>query len=232
MAGFCFVFDATRCTGCKTCVLACKDVHDLPNGVAFRQVYEYEGSAGAAGTGDDAPAAAAPAAVCGSAPAGAWKQDALGAWSCDAYVYYVSLACNHCADPVCMRVCPTGAMHRDGLGFVVVDARRCVGCGYCAMSCPYHAPHLDYDLGRSVKCDGCTARVAASLAPACVAACPQRALDFGDVSRMREIHGTGDEFAPLPPASYTVPALIAIAPRDARPCDDAMGVIANRSELV
>lgn len=222
MAEYGFVFDATRCTGCKTCALACKDVNGLPCDVAFRQVYEYEGSGGA-----DVGAGSTP----GASPQ-AWTRDENGAWHVDAYVYYVSLACNHCADPACMRVCPTAAMHRNDLGFVTVDEHRCVGCGYCALSCPYHAPHLDRELGRSVKCDGCTERVRAGLAPICVASCPQRALDFGTLADMRERYGVGDEFAPLPPASYTIPSLIAFAPRDARPCDDTTGAVANWSELV
>lgn len=206
MSGYTFVFNGTRCTGCKTCVLACKDARGLGCETAYRQVYEYEG--------------------------GLWERDALGAWTVDAFCYYVSLACNHCADAACVRVCPTAAMHADDRGFVVVDARRCIGCGYCALSCPYHAPKLDRRLGHSVKCDGCTDRVAVGLPPVCVAACPQRALDFGEIAEMRRIYGTGDEFAPLPPFSCTHPSLIALAPRAARPCDDALGSIANTAELV
>lgn len=224
MAEYGFVFNATRCTGCKTCVLACKDTKDLPYDVSFRQVYEYEGSASAA----SGAVGAGPSPV----SAQAWTCDENGAWRIDAYVYYVSLACNHCADPVCMHVCPTGAMHRNSLGFVVVDEHRCVGCGYCALSCPYHAPHLDRELGRSVKCDGCTDRVARGLMPVCVAACPQRALDFGDLGELRERYGTGGWCAPLPDPGYTVPSLIVVPPHNARPCDDATGIVANRTELV
>ena len=224
MAEYGFAFDATRCTGCKTCMLACKDANDLPCDVSFRQVYEYEGSANVDPSATSAGTA--------SASSQAWTLDENGAWHVNAYVYYVSLACNHCANPACMQVCPTGAMHRNDLGFVVVDERRCIGCGYCALSCPYHAPHLDRALGHSVKCDGCTERVSTGLQPVCVASCPQRALDFGEIADMRERYGMGDEFAPLPPASYTTPSLIARAPHNARPCDDATGAIANRTELV
>lgn len=205
--GYAFVFDGTRCTGCKTCALACKDAHDLAPGVAFRQVYEYEG--------------------------GGWTRDAGGAWTTDSFAYYVSLACNHCAEPACMHVCPTGAMHRDERGFVVVGERRCIGCGYCALTCPYHAPKVDRSVGHSVKCDGCTDRVARGGQPVCVQACPQRALGFGTIDELRERYGEGDSaFAPLPPASYTFPALIVRAPRDARPCEATDGAVANVTELV
>lgn len=201
-----FVFNGARCTGCKTCVLACKDAHELPCDVSFRQVYEYEG--------------------------GRWACDEQGAWDFEGFSYYVSLACNHCLDPACMRVCPTGAMHRTEREFVAVDGRRCVGCGYCALACPYHAPKVDERLGHSAKCDGCEDRVAQGLMPACVAACPQRALDFGELSDMDDRYGPTEEFAPLPPFSYTRPMLVALSPHGARPCDDEDGRIVNTSELV
>ena len=98
-----FHFNGQRCTGCKTCMLACKDFHDLGYDVAFRQVYEYGG--------------------------GTWEKDAEGALSQDCFTYYVSVACNHCAKPVCVKVCPTGAMHKDDRGIVTVDGQRCIGCG-------------------------------------------------------------------------------------------------------
>ena len=129
-----FYFNGRRCTGCKTCVLACKDLHDLPSSIAFRQVYEYGG--------------------------GSWRRQPDGTVTQDTFCYYVSVACNHCGNPACVRVCPTGAMHKDERGLVSVDAARCIGCGYCALSCPYRAPKVDRDAGRSVKCDGCTRRVA------------------------------------------------------------------------
>ena len=137
MAEYGFVFNATRCTGCKTCVLACKDTKDLPYDVSFRQVYEYEGSASAA----SGAVGAGPSPV----SAQAWTCDENGAWRVDAYVYYVSLACNHCADPVCMHVCPTGAMHRNSLGFVVVDEHRCV------MPLPCAAPRPKTGAQRQVR---------------------------------------------------------------------------------
>lgn len=203
---YAFVFDGTRCTGCKTCALACKDAHNLDETVSYRQVYEYEG--------------------------GGWAQDETGAWTTDGFTYYVSLACNHCAEPACTQVCPTGAMYRNELGFVTVDDRRCVGCGYCALACPYHAPKVDRAAGHSVKCDGCTERVAAGLEPVCVEACPQRALAFGELVELAQEWGDGEEFAPLPPFSCTRPMLIARAPRGARPCDDREGRVVNVSELV
>jgi phenylacetyl-CoA:acceptor oxidoreductase subunit 1 len=55
---------------------------------------------------------------------------------------FLPMQCMHCADPPCVPVCPTGASRQRGDGIVFVHYDACVGCGYCAMACPYHARHL------------------------------------------------------------------------------------------
>ena len=139
-----FYFDNARCTGCRTCVMACKDYHDHGADEGFRRVIDYEG--------------------------GGWTVAEDGTLSQDAFAYHISLACNHCANPACAQVCPTEAMHRDELGLIWPDHSKCIGCGYCTMACPYHAPAIDKTLKRSSKCDGCRERIAAGLAPICVEA--------------------------------------------------------------
>ena len=202
-----FFFDARRCTGCKTCMLACKDYRDLPPDVAHRQVYEYVG--------------------------GSWERGEDDLWRSDVYAYFVSVACNHCARPVCVQVCPTGAMHKEeATGLVRVDARRCIGCGYCALACPYRAPKVDRGLGHSVKCDGCADRVAAGLAPVCVEACPLRALEFGDVEELRAKYGETAAIAPLPDASATSPSLVVKPPRCLEGGKPPEGSTANIREIV
>ena len=102
---------------------------------------------------------------------GNWKQAADGSWAQDVFGYYVSLGCNHCSDPACVKVCPTKAHHKraeDGL--VVIDATKCIGCGLCAQACPYHAPVLDETAHKMRKCDACLDRLQRGLQPICVEA--------------------------------------------------------------
>ena len=97
-----FFIDLTKCTGCQTCTVACKDAHNLEVGRNFRKVLEAE--------------------------SGTWKQDrATGAWHQDVRAYYVSISCNHCADPACVKVCPTKAhFKRKEDGLVVIDTKKCI----------------------------------------------------------------------------------------------------------
>ncbi len=104
--------------------------------------------------------------------------------------WMVANACMHCADPVCMIGCPTGAIHRtEQGGLVVINDKTCIGCGTCANSCPYDnirlvdirdpAGHalLDRDTQRPIqkatKCDLCATNPGG---PACVRACAHDAL--------------------------------------------------------
>ena len=106
--------------------------------------------------------------------------------------------CNHCANPPCTRVCPTGATFKRPDGIVVMDPHRCIGCRFCMAACPYGSrsfnwkdprPYLgkinpDYPtrtIGVVEKCTFCPERLPQGQPPACVAACPHGAMIFGDL---------------------------------------------------
>jgi Fe-S-cluster-containing dehydrogenase component len=121
------------------------------------------------------------------------------------------LLCNHCDNPPCVKVCPTGATwKRESDGIVMMDWHRCIGCRYCVAACPYGSrsfnwrdprPHIkemspDYPTrtrGVIEKCTFCEERLAKGLMPACVDACKEKAIVFGDLedpdSEVRHILG-------------------------------------------
>ncbi|MDK2817550.1 MAG: hypothetical protein PWR22_2179 [Moorella sp. (in: firmicutes)] len=90
--------------------------------------------------------------------------------------YFLSLACNHCENPECFRVCPqrTYSKRRDGI--VLHNSGRCTGCNRCIRSCPFKAPRYNPATGKIEKCDLCVERIDNGIAPACVEACPVKAL--------------------------------------------------------
>lgn len=115
-------------------------------------------------------------------------------------------ACNHCEHPGCMAVCPTGAMHRDADGLVIHDDAKCIGCGRCVNACPYGAASLNSVSGYAQKCDACQSLRMKGLEPACVSACPTRALRFGDVDGAeKELLLTKGNLCFLPPEKETCP---------------------------
>lgn len=89
-------------------------------------------------------------------------------------------SCRHCTRPLCAAVCPTGAMFIGEDGIVRAKEAECIGCRKCIAACPFHHPILRRATKAAVKCDGCAQRRAAGLKPVCVAACPTRALTFGE----------------------------------------------------
>jgi len=104
------------------------------------------------------------------------------------------MLCQHCAHPPCVDVCPTGASFKRADGIVLVDRHICIGCRYCMMACPYKArslvhqplteqnPEVPRGLGCVESCTFCVHRVDRGESPACVEACPEDAMLFGDLN--------------------------------------------------
>ena len=131
---------------------------------------------------------------------------------------FLPMPCMHCQDPPCVKVCPTGASYQRNEGIVLIDVRKCIGCQYCMLACPYESRQFlraignyyaasnptpyetlkqkDFEKGTVVKCDLCVDRLARGQLPACVETCPSQARHFGDledpnsdVSRLIADHG-------------------------------------------
>ena len=104
---------------------------------------------------------------------------------------YLPALCMHCKDPPCAGVCPVGTITKLEEGPVVIDQNRCIGCMFCASTCPFGRIHYDRDRKASFKCDMCRSRIAEGKVPACVEACRgyPPALYFGAYEDMLEIGG-------------------------------------------
>ena len=208
---YAFTFDASACSGCKTCQEACKDKNQLPLGILWRRVIEVSG--------------------------GVWHLTG-DAWENNVFAYNLSLACNHCTHPKCAGVCPTDAYTVRPDGIVLIDASKCMGCGYCAWACPYGAPQYDAEHGIMTKCNFCYDYLDAGLPPNCVAACPLRVLDYGSIEELEsaeqgrnlwQLPATKHPF-PLPGYSRTEPHL-AIKPHAGMDDPQEM-VVSNREEIL
>jgi tetrathionate reductase subunit B len=104
------------------------------------------------------------------------------------------MMCQHCANPPCVDVCPTGASMKRADGIVLVDRHSCIGCRYCMMACPFKArsfvhekitdqhPEVPRGKGCVESCTLCVHRVDKGQLPACVEACPTRAITFGNLN--------------------------------------------------
>ena len=88
--------------------------------------------------------------------------------------------CFHCDEPPCVEACPAPALTKVEGAFVALDAAECTGCGEGVSSCPFGAIVMLPE-GTVSKCDGCADEVAGGRSPACVRACPMRALAYGPV---------------------------------------------------
>ena len=162
-----------RCVGCHTCALSCKMQNNVPMGMAWNRVLneDCEFEVGVQGTYPHVSRA------------------------------HLPVACQHCENPACQRVCPTGATYKDEMGRVEIDYDKCIGCRMCMAACPYTgvrsfnwdepkysvehavgdadiAPHQKHVVE---KCTFCYQRLARGEVPACMDLCPARARHFGDL---------------------------------------------------
>lgn len=200
-----FYVDMASCTGCKACQVACKDKNNLPSGVKWRRVFQYEG--------------------------GEWVEQGGQMVPSSVYAYFVSSACMHCANPICAEVCPAGAITKRADGVVLIDQDRCIGCRYCSWACPYGAPQFNEEKGVMSKCTMCVDLVDKGESPACVDGCPYRALEIGELSELQAKHGTFNAPAPLPDPSITNPSVVYSPNKVTKSFGDGSGQLKNLEEL-
>ena len=125
--------------------------------------------------------------------------------------WFLPVQCQHCADPPCAAVCPTGATYIHESGVVLINDKLCVGCKYCMVACPYQARIFDEKRGIADKCWLCLEWVLKGDLPACVEACIPGAKIFGRTddpdSEVSKLIASG-QAKPLHPEFNTHPAVL------------------------
>jgi len=101
-----------------------------------------------------------------------------GGWYPKTQRLHLSMGCNHCLEPSCLTGCPVDAYTKDpSTGVVLHSADACIGCQYCTWNCSYGVPQYNPERGVVGKCDMCHNRLNEGREPACVAACPEGAIE-------------------------------------------------------
>ena len=163
--------DLKRCMGCHTCALACKMQNNVPMGMLWNRILTDGG--------EDVDTAR------GEFP------HLEKSW--------MPLACLHCENAPCVKVCPVEATYRDKDGRVLIDYDRCIGCRYCMAACPYNVRVFNWQnpvrepghsygeaparpKGVMEKCTLCVERTSKGQEPRCVEVCPAKARKYGDLN--------------------------------------------------
>lgn len=175
MTKYGMVIDMRRCIGCSSCAIACKVENNLPDGVSWSEVVTVGGKE------QDTPAGTDPS---------------------ELSMHFFTYACQHCDEPACVDVCPTGAsIKREEDGIVVIDWETCIGCKTCITACPYEgvrtyidgdpSHYLDFAVGDAdapvhkanvvEKCTFCAHRIDRGDRPACADVCRFKARYWGDL---------------------------------------------------
>jgi Fe-S-cluster-containing dehydrogenase component/DMSO reductase anchor subunit len=136
--------------------------------------------------------------------------------------YHLSMGCNHCVEPSCLIGCPVEAYTKDTkTGVVLHSADTCIGCQYCTWNCSYGVPQYNAERGVVGKCDMCHNRLADDMAPACVNACPEGAIqiEIVDIAAWRRDYQSAD--APgLPSADDSISTTRVTLPDNLMPNTD------------
>jgi len=177
-----FVVDSASCIGCGLCVVACKEENAVTEDGKFARTWVERHAVTADGTAYiDSPEGGMEGFPPTSTAPGAEGMAIETA-------FFEPRLCMQCEDPPCISVCPVSATYKTEDGIILVDPRRCIGCGYCVVACPYGARYLTPAAERAPgdapgiadKCTWCYHRISRGSLPACVEVCPVGARKFGD----------------------------------------------------
>ena len=160
-AAVAMLYDATRCIGCQSCVVACAQANNVRLDNRRDPLHQSPGDLNNFTKNIIK----------------LYKPAAAG----ESYSY-VKQQCMHCVDPACIAGCMFKGLKKEPVsGIVTWNGKLCVGCRYCEISCPYHVPKFRWEgfNPEIVKCEFCKDRLAKGQEPACTAVCPKKAVIFG-----------------------------------------------------
>ena len=182
---FGYALDLSRCIGCRRCVYGCVEENNQSRNPQTHWITVLEMD----------------------------KEEGVNLQNADAFYdhetvpapgkFYMPVACQHCENPPCTKVCPVEATWKEKDGIVVIDYDWCIGCRCCIAACPYGARHFNWgkpvipkdelnpvteylgnrprQRGVVEKCSFCIQRVRKGLYPKCVEVCPVGARKFGNL---------------------------------------------------
>ncbi|MDR1082466.1 MAG: 4Fe-4S dicluster domain-containing protein [Coriobacteriales bacterium] len=149
------ITDVNRCVGCLACSVACKAVNTVPIGNYWNKVVRIGPNPIEGGSGQFP----------------------------DVYMYFLTISCQHCENPECVKVCPTEASHFSDDGTIQIDKSKCIGCQFCVMACPYGVRYLNAEERVVEKCTLCEQKLRQGELPQCVSQCGGNARWVGDTAQ-------------------------------------------------
>lgn len=160
MAMTTFIVDVDKCTGCKMCVVSCKDEHVGADYAPWARSQPERGQF--------------------------WVDIVTHERGRQPRVMasHMALFCQHCADAPCIAACPEDAIKTRADGLVYIDAEPCTGCGACQPACPYGVIFMNAEAKIAQKCNGCAHRVDEGQLPRCVDVCPHDAIILADAAAL------------------------------------------------
>jgi Fe-S-cluster-containing dehydrogenase component len=172
--GYGCLVDTTLCVGCRKCEEACNRRQELaiPR-VSFEELTVLEN--------ERRPDETSYTVV------NKYYPENIGSLTWRRRPSFVKFQCMHCNDPSCVSACIVGALTKTTHGPVVYNAKKCIGCRYCMVACPFQIPAYEYDnpLTPQVrKCTFCYNDIKRGGLPACARICPREVMIFGNKSKL------------------------------------------------
>ncbi|WP_457552567.1 4Fe-4S dicluster domain-containing protein [Desulfobacula sp.] len=161
--------DTTLCVGCRKCEQACNQRHNLPAPEeSFEELTVLEKERRMDETSYTV--------------VNKYYPENIGTLTWRERPTFVKFQCMHCNDPSCVSACIVGALTKQENGAVIYDAKKCIGCRYCMVACPFQVPAYEFDNALTPqvrKCTFCFEYVKDGGLPACAQVCPREVITFG-----------------------------------------------------